>query len=323
MERSVFAKPLGIAKNEFQELGKETFTTSMILVKITVPVIIITKILEYFGAIDYLSKLLEPLMQLMGLPGACGIVWATGLFTTLYGAMAVFAAIAPGLELTTLQVTVLGSILLVAHSLPIEITITKKAGAGVIPILILRLGGALCLGILMYQICSYFQVWNEPAIMLFEVDATDPSLIGWARSQVINLGLIFLVIFCILALMRLLKVLGVITLLEFLLKPVLPWFGMTYRAAPVTVVGMLLGLGYGGALIIRETTAGKMQREEVFNSLALMSLSHGLVEDTLLMMALGGTLTGLLWGRLLFSLVVMAILVRLMRLIHWKVNGKR
>ena len=312
---------LGSVKQELQKLGKETLATSLLLMKITVPVIIITKILEYGGVIDYLSMLLEPIMQLLGLPGACGVVWATGIFTSLYGALAVFAVIAPALELTTLQVTVLGSILLIAHSLPIEITITKRAGAKILPIVVLRLGGALSYGVLLFTLCSYFQLWQEPALMLFEAPVTDPGLLGWARLQIVNLGLMFLVILGILTVMRVLTVVGVISVLECFLQPVLPWFGMSHRAAPLTVVGMLVGLGYGGALIIRETTAGNMSRQEVGNSLALMSLCHGLVEDTLLMMAWGGAVTGLLWGRLLFSLVVMAILVRLRQLFDGKKNG--
>jgi len=110
--------------------------------------------------------------------------------------------------------------------------------------------------------------------------------------------------------MRLMRLIGLLALLEWLLKPVLPLFGMSHRAAPVTVVGMIMGIAYGGALIIRETTTGSMNSREIFNSLALMSLSHGLVEDTLLMLAIGGKLGGIFWGRLLFSLLVIFILAR-------------
>jgi hypothetical protein len=104
---------------------------------------------------------------------------------------------------------------------------------------------------------------------------------------------------------------GFLNLLERMLNPVLPLFGMSHRAAPVTVVGMIMGIAYGGALIIRETTSGKMDRRETFNSLALMGLSHGLVEDTLVMLAIGGALGGILWGRLLFSLMFIFLLVKL------------
>jgi len=75
-----------------------------------------------------------------------------------------------------------------------------------------------------------------------------------------------------------------------------------------------MGLWHGGALIIRETSNGKMGKDEVFNSMALMGLCHGLVEDTLIMAAIGGKFIGILWGRILFSLIVVYLLVRLLRM---------
>ncbi len=59
------------------ELWRDTVRTSSQLFKITVPAVIVTKLLEEFGMIGYLSQLVEPIMALMGLPGALGIVWAT------------------------------------------------------------------------------------------------------------------------------------------------------------------------------------------------------------------------------------------------------
>ena len=41
-----------------------------------------------------------------------------------------------------------------------------------------------------------------------------------------------------------------------------------------------------------------------------MGLSHALIEDTLLMMILGGHISGVLWGRLIFSLIAIYLLVR-------------
>ncbi|MBC8208668.1 MAG: hypothetical protein H8E79_05825 [Desulfobulbaceae bacterium] len=110
-----------------------------------------------------------------------------------------------------------------------------------------------------------------------------------------------------------LRFIKVLDLFEYMLEPILPFFGMSRRAAPVTVVGMVVGLSYGGALIIREATSGKLARREVFNSLALMGLCHSLIEDTLLMLALGAKVDGVLWGRLVFSLMVMFLIVRLQR----------
>ncbi len=295
-----------------KELVRDTASTSGELLKITVPAVVATKILEELGLIVYISMALEPVMELMGLPGALGLVWATGIMTTLYAAIGVYAALAPGLELTSAQVTVLCSVMLIAHSLPVEMSITKRAGAGLLPMGVIRLLGALVYGVILYHLCTTFGIWQEPARIFFQAETGEKTLTTWATSQLFNLGLIIAIIFCILVAMRLMRQVGLLALLEWLLKPVLPLFGMSHRAAPVTVVGMTMGIAYGGALIIRETTMGSMDSREIFNSLALMSLSHGVVEDTLLMLAIGGKLGGVFWGRLLFSLLVIFVLARML-----------
>jgi len=108
-----------------------------------------------------------------------------------------------------------------------------------------------------------------------------------------------------------LRAIGFLSLLERLMAPVLPFLGMSPKAAPLTVVGVVMGISYGGVMIIREAQSGRLERSEIFHSLALMGLSHSLVEDTLLMMAMGGSLIGILWGRLLFSLLVVFLMARI------------
>ncbi len=295
----------------FKNLARDTALTSWELLKITIPVVIITKILEELGMITVLSSMLEPVMNVIGLPGSMGLVWATALLTNLYGAMVVFAALAPELDLSVAQVTVIGSVMLVAHSLPLELTITKKAGAPFTPIALLRLTGAFIYGFVLHALSSLLQFWQEPATMLFKAEKQADTLQSWAVGQLENCMLIIIVIFCIIIFMKILRVTGILGLFEKMLEPVLPLFGMSKRAAPVTVVGMVMGISYGGALIIRETNSGSMTPREVFFSLALMGLSHALVEDTLLMIALGGHWGGLLVGRVLFSLVVIYFLALL------------
>ena len=301
-----------VPHNVLVTLWKETLRTSNELFRVMIPAVIVTKILESIGIVTYLSEVLSPVMGVMGLPGSFGIVWATALLTTPYGAIAVFASMAPGMELTGGQVTVLCSIVLIAHSLPVELSITRKAGVGVLPMGVLRIFSALVYGILLHLLIRATGIWQEPVHMFFSGGSAESSIWQWMSSQIVNLGIIFFVIFCILSAMHLLRVVGFLNLLESLLKPVLPFFGMTPKAAPVTVIGMIMGLGFGGALIIRETTTGSLNKREIFNSLSLMGLSHGLLEDTLVMMAIGGKLGGILFGRLLFSLVVVYVLNKLM-----------
>lgn len=294
------------------ELFRETWLTSWELIRITVPVAIITKILEEFGLIASLSTLLEPFMGVIGLPGSLGLVWATAMLTNMYGGIAVFAALAPGLLLTSGQITVLCSAMLIAHSLPVELSVSKRAGANIIPICLLRLIGAFVYAFLLNQIILGFHIWQEKATVLFKATAESGDLLQWGFDLLQNQCLIIFIIFCIIVFMAIFRAVGFLALLEKILGPILPFFGMGQRAAPITVIGMIMGIGYGGALIIRETSTGKMAKEEVFNSMALLGLCHGLVEDTLVMAAIGGKFAGILWGRIVFSLIVTYILVRLL-----------
>ncbi len=302
-------------KKSAKSLGRETWLTSWELIRITIPVAIATKILEELGLIATLSIILEPVMGVLGLPGALGLVWATAILTNIYGGIAVFAAILPGLALTGAQVTVLCSAMLIAHSLPIELSVSKRAGAGLLPIALIRLLGAVVYGFLLHRICMAFDIWQQPAVLLFKATAKSGDLLQWGLDQGQNLGLIVVVIFIIIVCMRLFRAVGFLRLLEKILAPALPLFGMSHHAAPITVVGMIMGIGYGGALIIRETSTGKLTKEEVFNSMALMGLCHGLVEDTLIMAAIGGKFAGILWGRIVFSLIATYLLARGLRLL--------
>lgn len=301
-------------------LVHETWLTSWELIRIMVPVLIGVKLLEEFKVIPLFSAALAPVMGLVGLPGELGLVWATAMLTTLYGGMAVFAVLAPPLDLNVAQVTVLCSMMLIAHALPIELSVSRRTGAPLLPIFLLRSGGAVVYGMLLAWSSSSLHFWQQPAALLFAPAAAEPTLVEWGAQQLRNLGLIVLVICAILLCMKLLRRMGVLGLLERLLAPILPAFGMGRQAAPLTVVGMIMGLGYGGALIIRETAKGEIAPAEVANSMALMGLCHGLVEDTLLMLALGGALGGILWGRILFSLIVIFLLVRILSILPFRVK---
>jgi spore maturation protein SpmB len=216
--------------------------------------------------------------------------------------------------------------MLIAHSLPVELSVSKRAGAPLLPIGLLRVIGAVVYAFLLNKICLGLDIWQEKATLLFKAPAQtgeSADLLQWTQTLLQNQGMIILIILCIIIFMRIFRKVGLLGLLEKILAPVLPHFGMGRKAAPITVVGMVMGIGYGGALIIRETSTGSMSKEEVFNSMALMGLCHGLVEDTLIMAAIGGKFGGILWGRIVFSLIVTYLLVRLLQVLGTKRIGQQ
>lgn len=283
------------------------------LFRIIVPVALITRLLELVGAIEPIGDLLAPFMHLVGLPGELGLVWATTMVTNLYGGMVVFASLAPGLDLTIAQVTVLTSMMLIAHALPVELRIAQKAGPRMRVMVCLRFGGALIYGTLLNQLYLVSGMLQQPSHALWQPPPVDPSWIGWGLGLLETLATIFAIILCLLALLRLLEQIGITGWLTSNLAPLLGWLGMQREVAPVTIIGMSLGISYGGGLILREARSGTLGKRDLFLSLALMGLCHSVIEDTLVMMVMGGHLSGILVGRVLFSLIAVRLLVIVLR----------
>ena len=103
-----------------RETLAEAVEIYLILLKILLPTILIVKVLEEFGGVVWLGNLLSPLMELLGLPDALGIVWAVTMMANIVTGMIVFASVAAEHSLSVSQMTVLGTLMLLAHSLSVE-----------------------------------------------------------------------------------------------------------------------------------------------------------------------------------------------------------
>jgi hypothetical protein len=300
--------------NTTREILHETLETGWGLVKIMVPILIVTKILLELGFVNWIGQALSPVMGVVGLPGDMGLVWAAAIFINPYAAMVIYASLVPSTSLSIAQATVLGSMILIAHALPLELRIAQKAGMRISIQLLLRIGGGFLLGWILHYIYSAFHLLQMPATFLWVSTGGGESWLDWGLSQLESLAMIFVIILGLLTLMKILEYLRVLKLLKWLLSPLLTLLGMSKEAAPITIIGITLGLALGGGLVIQEAKSGRMGRREVFFSLALMCIFHSLIEDTLVMMLMGGSLTGLLWARLLFAIAVIFILVRIVNL---------
>lgn len=292
---------------------REAAGVSFILFRIMVPVVIIVKILGELGLVKYIAAGFQPLMSLVGLPGEMGLVWATAVITNMYGGIVIFASIAPGLHMTTAQITVVACMILVAHSMPVETTIARKTGVRVRFMVPFRLLSALLLGILLNSIFSLCGLLQGEGSILWKVSSGQRGLGDWALSQLQNLVTIFLIVLVLIVLMKVLDRLGITGLMNSMLGPVLTSMGIGRSASTVTILGMVLGISYGGGLIIRDVRSGRLPRHDVFFSISLMGLSHAIVEDTLLMMSLGAHISGVLFARVIFTWVVIWALVRIVR----------
>jgi hypothetical protein len=297
--------------NFFQKILKETGKTSWILFKIMIPISIAVKIIQELNLLPYLGKALAPLMNLVGLPGESGLIWATAMIVNIYGGIIAYLSLASGLSLSSAQLTVLLTMILVAHTFPIELQIARKAGIKLIVMFLIRFVMAMVLGFLIFHVYKALDLFQDTAPIPQLIPTKDTTILQWALGELQNYGTILLFIFSLLLILELLRVTHVIDFINQMLYPVLKVLGIGKEVVPIAVVGLTLGISYGGAIIIKEVNEGKASRRDVFYALTLMGLCHSMIEDTLLMIAMGGKISGVLFARILFALFISWTIVQL------------
>ncbi|GAB1410984.1 hypothetical protein MASR1M90_21380 [Desulfovibrionales bacterium] len=296
---------------EIKNIVLRSVRISLELYKIMIPILIVVKVLHELDLISWLALPLQPIMSLVGLPGEMGLVWATAMINNIYGSMIVFVSLAGEQSLSVAQVTVLCTMILIAHSLPVELHIVRKSGPALWFQGLLRIVGALVLGWILSKTYAMGGWLQEPNVLAWTPEPESSNLLSWALDQGYNLLMIFVIILVLSTAMQIFTAIGLTQWCVRLLSPVLRLLGIGPEAGPLTIVGMVMGLSYGGGMIMHEAHSGKVAPKDVFASLSLMGLAHSIFEDTLLMAVLGAHISGLLWARVIFTLVVTALLVRL------------
>lgn len=292
---------------------REAVTTYWSLVRTIVPVMIVTRIAVDLGLVKAVAPSLAPVMALLGLPAELGFAWLTGVLVGFWpGAVALFAVMPVG-ELTSAQVTVFLGLLLIAHGLPVEQRIIQVAGPGFVATTVLRLLGGFLYAYLLHLVFSATGWLNTPAAPHWVPANASPDLSAYVAGAAEGLAWMFVILLGLLVAIRLLEALNLFTRLADLLAPALRVCGIGKDAAPVTMIGLLLGITYGGGLIRREAELGRVGPRDLFLACVLMGFAHSIIEDTAVSLALGGDVLSLLVGRVLFAIVAVALLARLIK----------
>ncbi len=231
------------------ESAQDALKVSRDLYVIMVPVIVLVKILQEMDLIRYVALPLKPLMNMVGLPAEMGLAWAAALINNVYSGIIVFLQLAQGgtTPLSAAQVTTLGTMMLIAHSLPVEGGIARKCGARFLAQAAIRLGTALLFGIIYHAVTSATGSLQEAAAipLPFDDPAASASLTAWAIGEAKKLVSISLVIFSMLLAMRVLRRPGILQAISRALEPMMRLIGIGPKASTITMIGMTLGMSYG------------------------------------------------------------------------------
>lgn len=283
-----------------------------VLVKITVPIAILTELLSRMGVVRAVSPVFAPVMNLFGLPSELGLAWLTGMLVGIWGAVPLIFALAPASSLSAADITVFSALILFAHGLPIEQKIIQKAGPGMIATTVLRIAGGLLYAFVLHHILAATGWLSAPASPAWIPMSDTLNWAEYGRSLAETMIWMLVILVALSWGLEILRATGLLALMMKALSPFLRLAGIRGEAGHLTAVGLFLGISYGGGLLIGEARSGTISPRQIFLSCVFMGFAHSVIEDTIVVMSLGADVYGVLAGRLVFAVAATAAIAALL-----------
>lgn len=302
------ARAVGAARGALAPAWK----TARFLAAVMLPVSLAVKILDVSGILRYLASAAGPLMKLLGLPGEASLVFLSAMTLNIYSAIAVIGTI--GLDIR--QTTIIAVMSLMAHNLFVETAIMKKTGSSAAKMVALRIGSAFVTAAILNLLLPQAMAGSglHGAAAPAAVSAEDPAagalagvarfFLDWLSSALPTLVRIGVVVTLLMVLQRLMEEFGVVDILSRAMAPVMKLLGLPPSASFLWIVANVVGFAYGSAVLIERVSAGKISpmESDLFNHHA--GISHSLLEDTLLFVAIGVPLFWALVPRLAMAILI-------------------
>ena len=294
-----------------KKVTSDIYIVSFELFKIMIPTLILVKIAEIYGLVAVLTNLFAPIMTMMGLPAEMALAITTTMLTNPYAGIIVLAS-TPGIEdLTVAQTTILASFILFTHSVIIEAAISRQAGLSAGATIIIRILSGILFCTLLNSVFSSLDLFNQTAVLNLPEMSSTPTLQQWVIDQIKGLIFIQFVIIILITFLEILRLIGIEKIIRICLSPFLKVLNIGQSASTIVVVGLTLGLGFGGGLMIKDVKQGLVAPRSAVGALIFINLFHSLIEDTAILLLIGPSLFTILLIRGLFVFVLTFFLIKI------------
>ena len=271
------------------------------LLKVMLPVSLAVRVLQHVGFIDWLAGWLTPMFSYIGLSGDSAFVFLTSIFLPLYPTIAVMTT----LTLTLREATILAVMCLVSHNLPVECSVAHKTGSPFGRIVAFRIAmslvAAVVLNLLLPQSEAPFTAFFASATT--EVTSWGMLLMQWLVSSLSLTATIVLIVTALMVLQRVLEEFGRMHRIAHILAPLMRIFGLPAGCSLLWLTGNVVGMAYGAAIMIDEVEQGRLTRSEANLVNHHLGVSHSLLEDTMLFVAMGISFWWIFLTRLILAMV--------------------
>lgn len=279
---------------------RPSLKTSWWLLKIMLPISLAVRLLQYYGVIEWCAQWLNPVFQYLGLPGASAIAFLTGASVTTYASLAVMLS----MTLTMRQATIIAIMVLICHALPLECAVVKKVGSKPFRMGLIRIAGAFMAALYLNMVLPEMDA-TFGHLMASDVSITLVGVLQeWAISSVKLVIMIMGIIYSLTVVQRMMDDLGIMYQLVRPIQPLMRFFGLPRNAAYLWLVGNVLGISYGSAMMISLEESGQITKEEANEVNYHLIMNHSMLEDTMVFATAGVSAVWILSTRILFALLL-------------------
>lgn len=265
---------------------KDAIKTSLGIFKIMLPVSLLVAILNYLGVVDRLSIFLQPIASLLGLSGQSVLVLLSGYLINTYSAIALMISLALPMK----EIAILSAMILLSHTLPVELSIQKKAGGKMWLLFLIRVGSSIVTGVILNLLLpdSMETLANQG---LTTVAVAASSLLdvfkSWLLENVATITKIFIINIVINVVFKFLIKFQIIDKLSNLLKPIMFLFGLAKESAPYWLIANVIGLIYGAGILITANKNNDLEKEEISRLNVSICSMHSIIQETANFLVLG------------------------------------
>ncbi|MDD2587213.1 MAG: nucleoside recognition protein [Syntrophomonadaceae bacterium] len=134
---------------------------------------------------------------------------------------------------------------------------------------------------------------------------TTASIIGEvARGSLALVAQLALILIVIMIIVEIFKEYNLLDKLTLVLSPVTKIIKLPPEGNLPLLAGMVLGIAYGGAIIIESARQGKLEAADIFLVNLFLVICHSLVEDTLIWLALGARVIPIQIARFFLAIII-------------------
>lgn len=279
------------------------------LLKLMIPISLGVTLLQYYGILEWMAQYLHPVFVYIGLPGASAVTFISGATAGTYAGIAAMMS----MQLTMREATIISLMIALCHALPMECAVNRMTGSSFWKMCVIRIVMAFACAFILNMVlpdmnAKYLYLGASAYSSLWDV------LDVWFVSQLKMSAMVVLIIYTLMYVQRLIEAYGLLEPLSRLFAPIMTVFGLPRKAAYMWLVGNVLGISYGSAVMVELEDAGVITRDEANDTNYHLIMNHSLLEDTVVFASTGVSAflliavrvsfaTFLVWMRRLFKRV--------------------